>query len=716
MRIRRLAIVAALVVLVLAAGGIFLWLRLRATEPRERTVTTYWEADGPSVRPRRESCTTCHKAHPKAEALVAKHPTLTFGCTSCHGGEGGTMTLPHPRVVLKEAKKGSKDSKATLEWASEGLEPGDRREPLLRVGAPAPDFPAGVAPWTIAESSRDAFLLAVPEVQGGCFKCHAADVELAGAPELARGRTLFRDLGCQVCHAVARLPPVTKPGLPVSDVSQRLIPSRVLAYLRDPRAVDHGARMPTAWPAGTDDAARRDETIAIAAFLFERSERREREHAGPNVARAAVVAGASAEEGKLFYDAFGCKGCHDDAPPARALAPSLAAAGDAWTEDWLAAWSRDPKGIYPSARMPSERLSAREAASVAKYLASRHGLGRASDEDVAKVMDPTRRAERMRCAPAGGGGEMSRTQCGELLVVRYACVACHDLEGAEPARAPGPPLDGFAGRARLSPRATLAKLDAPRAADPNARMPDHDLSSDELRAVMVFLAGLGDVTPAPPADASERPDRRAREAGRALSRELQCGGCHDAGRMRGVPSLAGEAARARPEWLFSMLDRPERHGVRPELHPEWVYGDLVPRSKLAARMPSFALPTEGATAIVRALAAESNASFPFAPARPKALSPDERAASAAALNVQCMTCHYLGELPRERAKSDAPLAPSLSRANERLREEWVRAFLPGHVKATLPARLVDFVFWLREGTVLPRPGEEARAPVLGLGD
>ena len=712
MRSRRVAVAIALVVLLLgaAAAAFFVWQRQQKPQTRERTITAFWQADGPSVRPRRESCITCHDAHPKAEGLIAKHATATYGCTSCHGGEG-TLESPHPRVALKDAPDGK--SKA---WVLEGIEPLERREPLLRLGAPLPELPPSSPPWTVAETSRDTFLRAVPEVQGGCFKCHTADEALPGAPELARGRTLFRDLGCQACHAVARLAPLPKPGAPLTDIAQRMLPGRVLAYLRDPKAVDPGARMPASWPAGTDDAVRRDDTIAITAFLFERSERRAREAKGQEVARAAVVAGASVEEGKLFYDAYGCKGCHDDAPAPRSLAPSLATAGDAWTEDWLAAYSRDPKALHPATRMPSLRLSPREAASIAKYLASRHGSGRAPPEDVLAVTDAARRAERVTCSAGAGSGPMSRTQCGELLFIRNACVACHDVEGLEAPGAAGPALDGFATRARLSGRATLAKLDAPRMGDPNARMPDHDLSLEELRALMVFLAGLGDAQPALGFDVAERPERRARETGRGLLRTLGCPGCHTAGRMRGVPSLVGEGARARPEWVFAMLEHPERNGVRPELHPEWVYGDLVPAAKLAPRMPSFELPPVDTTTIARLFTIESSASFPFAPPRPLPLTPAERVLATTTLNAQCLSCHYVGELPRERAKTAEHLAAGLSGVHLRRRDAWLRAFLPGHVKAPLPPKLADFVLLLREGTVLPRPGEEARVPVLGLGE
>jgi len=156
--------------------------------------------------------------------------------------------------------------------------------------------------------------------------------------------------------------------------------------------------------------------------------------------------------------------------------------------------------------------------------------------------------------------------------------------------------------------------------------------------------------------------------------------------------------------------------VRPPLHPEWIYGDVVPPSKLALRMPSYTLLTDDATAIVRALAARDGATFPFAPPRPAPLSPDERILAVTTLNTECMGCHYIGELPRERAKTEEHLGPDLGRVSERLRPAWVSGFLPEHAHAGATPAVVDLLFWLRERTVLPPPGDEAKVPILGLGD
>jgi len=696
-------------------------------EVRARTYVTYWEAKGSSVRERVENCPSCHlgvlesgfsgsdiprelRTHPDAR-LLAKHPPATFGCTSCHGGEG-TWETPHPRVVYRDTGKGKA-------WALDADEESMTREPLLALARGDEDVLAS-GDVAVPDEMHDRFFASLPEVQAGCLKCHAADAELDGAPHLMQGRALFRDLGCGGCHAIARLSPANggampKIAMPLNDIAARLKPSYVLAYLRDPRAMNAGARMPNHWPRGVDDTVRRDETLAIAAFLFDRSERRARGGKAANVALASVVAGASAEDGKLLFDAYGCRACHDDGA-SRTLAPSLAAAGDAWTEDWTAAWLRDPARLWSGARMPSLRLDRREAASIAKWLGTKHGVASVRDGEVSIVAGAAGHGERIKCP--SGGAEMSRAQCGELLVTRHGCVACHDVDGME-APAAGPSLDGFGMRSRLAKDATLKKLDSPRADEKRAKMPDYDLSAKEIRALMVFLAGLSNTSPRPDFDAAKSPAHRAVSDGAALVRDLGCRGCHEIDgappRVQGAPSLMHEGARARPEWLFSFLDRPGENGIRPALHPEWTYGELVPPSKLALRMPSFALSIDDTTALVRFFTARDGAAFPYAPPRANKLTPEDKTASLVTLNAECMRCHYVGELPRERAKTEA-LGPNLALAHGRLRPAWVKGFLPEHARRPIDAAVGDVLFLLRDGTKLPRAGEEASALVLGLGE
>ena len=63
-----------------------------------------------------------------------------------------------------------------------------------------------------------------------------------------------------------------------------------------------------------------------------------------------------------------------------------------------------------------------------------------------------------------------------------------------------------------------------------------------------------------------------------------------------APYLNGEGQRVQPEWLFAFLREPGKNGIRPWLHPEWAYGNDVPKDKQALRMPTFNFTPEQVTA------------------------------------------------------------------------------------------------------------------------
>ena len=476
---------------------------------RARTWVTRWEAAGDDstsgegglantggrVRERTDTCPTCHlgsddgrlvssalprefRTHPSRELLLGAHPPATFGCTSCHQGEG-TWMKPHPAWIVRDSDKGP----AWVIDADDGALP---REPMLRMGAlsrtridaendtmevsldgkpwrkvvlgdgapheyekeeellvtleaalqvalaqdsekvhafvrkssgritigvdgigvgvngaddahhlgvrfpepglaemlgfargasgalsgkasyVAPRSPSapvradGVEVWgehgmytpprggfglQIAPEFRDRFVLALPEIEAGCFRCHARETELRGrAPDMADpvptfddGRALYRQLGCGGCHALARMPPAEKSGPPLADITVKATPAWVLRFLRDPRAWSPRTTMPNQWPAPIDPATKKTypagspevvawsqqrdaETLSIAAWLAERSlappgskyarAREGKRKAEDDVARAALVPGATAEDGMAIFDAYGCRGCH----------------------------------------------------------------------------------------------------------------------------------------------------------------------------------------------------------------------------------------------------------------------------------------------------------------------------------------------------------------------------------------------------------------------
>ena len=701
--------------------------------------------------------------------------------------------------------------------------------------------PWGALGLQIAPEFRDRFLLALPEVEAGCFRCHTRETTLAPrnhegstpVPVFTEGRALYRQLGCANCHATARMPNVKRTGPPLESVTAKATPAWILGFLRDPRAWSPRTTMPNHWPVPLDPktkkaepsgspaydawlAQREAETLSIVAWLVERGEalpgsKWARGHDGKrkladDIARQANVPGASAEDGKAIFDAYGCRGCHatteHDLPEPlrhreRDAAPSLARAGSKLSEDWTAYWVMDPARAWHGASMPSLRLDRREAASVAKYIATlrapvlpERANKRPTADEALILATNERRTELVPCN-VEGSPTMPRAQCGEALAHKYGCNGCHDdgALDAEAGKKVGPALDGWSTRPSSSldfgdaivdsseqTRETFAawKLDAPhlfrRTDGPEPKMPDYDLSAREIRALMVFLAGLTNVRPRAELDPASNAGHAAMLDGAQLVHDANCRGCHvieDDGTHRepamvvthephldprlAPPHLVAEGARVQPSWLFAFLDRPDQHGVRPALHPEWVYGNLAPPNRMAVRMPTFAFGTPETTAIVRYFAARDGAEYPYAPPVVKKLTSDEKLVALLSINESgCMKCHFAGEFPIERGKvALADLAPNLGAVSQRLTPTWVEKFLtapatfafktpmppfakdpagdaillklpPGYLRpksAEAQIALVrDLLFVLREKSQLPARGEELRSPLLGLGD
>jgi hypothetical protein len=135
-----------------------------------------------------------------------------------------------------------------------------------------------------------------------------------------------------------------------------------------------------------------------------------------------------------------------------------------------------------------------------------------------------------------------------------------------------------------------------------------------------------------------------------------------------------------PEWLFTFLREPGKHGIRPWLHPEWAWGTSVPDDKYALRMPTFNFTHEEVTAIVRYFASWDGQEYPYQAPQVNELSEQQKLYTLTHMNApdagNCLSCHYQGEFPVERGRTElAKMAPDLNRVAVRLRPEWVKAWL-----------------------------------------
>jgi cytochrome c2 len=168
--------------------------------------------------------------------------------------------------------------------------------------------PNGAEGVQIPDDMRNRFIEALPEVESGCLKCHAGDVDLTSrtseakyigsklerekaeawlakdpagykkahdgaddlprvaadpaaavdpTPTLAEGRQLFRKLNCTGCHILDGYPWDRNSGPSLDNVTAKASPEWILTWIRYPRGWRAKTRMPNLWPKPLDPASKR---------------------------------------------------------------------------------------------------------------------------------------------------------------------------------------------------------------------------------------------------------------------------------------------------------------------------------------------------------------------------------------------------------------------------------------------------------------------------
>jgi cytochrome c2 len=635
------------------------------------------------------------QSHPHRQALLAKHPVERFGCTVCHEGQG-----PQTKGVAGADFRHGHDDPS---WERPLLDQVARKKHRpASFGPPAPEM--GV-PGEWVERQRQF-------VGSSCAKCHREEISLPFAETYSRGRKLITELGCTGCHPVEGLETFPKVGPSLEALKQKTNPAFLSQWLAFPRGLRPRTRMPNFWPEALDvnhqlrkdspqAQQRANEVRDIAAYLWSRSATLELP-APPQ---------GNAARGRELAQKVGCRGCHSFRPveqrctpeqekagksrgtasepgecevarslsgsAARDLAPNLAGEGWVANERWLFAYLKNPAALWPQARMPSLRLSDQEAADLTAYLVTlRNGPPPAAQPFFAEEHRPEFRQAADR---------------GKTLVARYGCGGCHLLPGGEKEPQVGAELNGYGrksldlfdfGEAIPNPahRSWYSfvdlKLRAPHAfryERVDTRMPQYDLDDGEVDALMTYLKSRT-FDPVPPEFQLTRNEAQVAVArGEQVIDQYACRTCHviagEGGALRdsyrivdlaklAPPTLQSEGWRVQPEWLFRFLKDPSS-ALRP-----W----------LEVRMPTFALSDDQATTLVKSFAAREGVPYPYLAATTKA--PEGaalREASALFQLLRCMTCHPVGA---PSAKADrATLAPNFLLARDRLRPDWVAAFI-----------------------------------------
>ncbi|HEX7897774.1 MAG TPA: c-type cytochrome, partial [Planctomycetota bacterium] len=198
-----------------------------------------------------------------------------------------------------------------------------------------------------------------------------------------------------------------------------------------------------------------------------------------------VKASKLLRDGRELLASRRCLKCHVTdvkvaVPEASMDAPSLEAAGARLRPEWMARWIRDPRRLRPEATMPrGANMTDAEAADIAAWLAT---LGAPAAE-----------------APKGD------VALGGKLFAEMRCVGCHTLPGKAPA-ADRIPLQHVKGKWR--PAALVAFLVKPDAHYAWIEMPVFGLKAEEAANLAAFLLERSsDVEPLPAGDAAKGLER-----------------------------------------------------------------------------------------------------------------------------------------------------------------------------------------------------------------
>ena len=633
-----------------------------------------------------DRCMTCHQAidkkgfedapepfrtHPHLDLYVGStspHPMDKVGCTICHGGMG-------PAVSFKECAHVPNDEVEAKEWAH-------------KYG------------WTYPEAVQSV-MVPLKYTESSCLKCHGTQEQVNFAPKLDRGRELMVTRGCVGCHKVKNLEGLTKAGPALYRVKGKLTKDFVLKWVWSPKSFNPAARMPSFFQQSNNSdpdslAKNRAELNAVVDYLYDKSEDYTPGQAAPP---------GSVSAGKKLFKEVGCLACHgiDDVTSHHAdFAPDLSAVGSKLSANFVYTWIKNPQHFNPDTRMPSLRLSDREAADITAYLMSKRNKDfeqmsppdfdpAARDQLIVDYLTPQVGINDAKAQLAQMNETARQMYLGEKTLNKYGCFGCHMIKGFEMAQGIGTELSTWGSKQigqldfGLTDPAEVphthagflaAKLSNPRQFDKDKivafqdklKMPNFYLSDDDREAIMTAVLGLTGTYVPDDMTAGIHGNGLLLEKGRRVIADFNCRGCHliedQGGRIREMynkegidlslapPNLKKEGSKVQIPWFHDFLLNV--HPIRPWLH---------------IRMPSFPWTDEKIDDVITYFNLKDDQVFPFKTIVTRKLTGSDLAqAKALFAQLQCQHCHVLGsEMPRDLNSA----APDLLQVHNRLKPDWV---------------------------------------------
>ena len=650
--------------------------------------------------PRVDRCQTCHLAidkpgfedaeqpyttHPNLDIYVDRtspHPLSDFGCTTCHGGLGRSVTFKDSYHT-----PGSEEQKE--EWIEKynWLEPHYWDYPMYRADL----------------------------IESSCFKCHKQQAEVVGAETLNAGVDLIKRLGCFGCHKIEGFTELRKVGPNLTKISSKVSKEWTYKWVKNPKHFQSKTRMPRFFNllnnSTPEDMSSNDvQARAIVDYIFANSQLD---------SYSRIPRRGNRNRGETLVKNLGCLGCHklgntyntnDKILSRREFGPNLNGLGSKLNTAWLYHWLKDPEQYFPETVMPRLRLSDQEAADITSYLLSINNeefdntpLPLENEEKLNELTFEYLKRNMLRSEADAMLASMSSIEksefVGEKLIGRYGCFGCHIIPGFENAQQIGTDLTeegskiiarfdfGFVDIEHSKEEWIFNKVKTPRIFDngkvkqfdEKLKMPNFGLSDEKTNAVLTAIMGFTKENVASTKMRNLDSHELKVHEGLRLIQERNCRGCHKIENEGGAiipvinavmmksgfteeeavsfspPNLQGEGEKVQPDWLFRFVKDPSE--IRP-----W----------LQVRMPTFYLSDEDALAIEQFFTHASKQDFPYRYTEKTKMSGKILRDAQMLVSKDyfaCFSCHMQGAKKPEGPVTD--WAPDLALASDRLRPEWI---------------------------------------------
>ena len=580
----------------------------------------------PIMTPGHEKNENPFKTHPNLEKIFDAHPYESYGCTTCHGGQGRATQIKHHPM-----EKG--------------------------------DYPHGFDKYWLNPLLRGDF------VEASCNKCHVQQFVLDMAPVYSQGKEIFVEYGCINCHKINGLEWAPKSGPDLTRIKEKVYPEWLVAWAKKPTNYLPHTKMPQV-PWANDD-----EVVQAAAYILAKSE--------PfNWKYGKFPGGGSPAEGEKLFNSVGCFACHNIGGKGGTAGPALDRISEKTSADWIWNWIQEPKNWSEHARMPSLRLSNQEARDLTAYLATM-GSPLPRDESLRTALMEEKNVEAgfkvistygcYACHNIDGFESMGRPS---VDLTNFGRKDVHELAFGD-AKIPET-WDAW----------TLGKITNPQMfldERSSSVMPKPNLTDEQRHAMVVFLKGQ-----APEDLPAERiAFDPVVEKGRHLVYRYNCKQCHVIEGQGGKvaewitepnylpPNLASTGARLQTAWMYQFLKNPASFPkIRDWLEirmPTFGFTDAE-----ADELVQYFKRIAGVDTLL-----EGN---PHLEATPEELAAGKELVSTD--NFACGSCHIInGVRP---AAGPTVWAPDLAYGHHRLRPQWINKWVRDPAKLVPGIRMPGY--------------------------